>query len=546
MTNLVNMRKAFLTLVVLSAMPSATARAQSEAHAPNPPAPAKGRFGTVAFANSGAASAQPAFLHGLALLHNFQYEDAASAFQEAQRRDPGFAMAYWGEAMTLNHGIWREQDSVKARAVLDRLGATEAERLAKAKTPREKDYLRALDRLYFSSDGISKAGRDSAYAGEMAELAKRYPGDVEAQLFYSLALLSLFPRTDSTYLRAATIAETVARDHPTHPGALHYIIHAYDDPAHASRGLAAARAYSKVAPDASHAQHMTSHIFVALGMWDDVVEANETSLRTVTGSLDSALASGAACGHAGIWLHYAYLQQGRLTDARRLSSACRARSTKSVNSASGYAEMRLQYIVDVEQSDPTLSPLAEVSKLPGFVDATQSYATAYEKLRRGDTSSIDALVDHLHTVATAISSGEMAMMMPEMVGEANVTEAELRAMMSSRRGRLSDAVAALAKATAVEDSLPFAFGPPEIEKPSHELLGEMLLAAGRPGDARREFEIALKRTPGRSLVLLDLARACRAAGDRVAAANAYRQLAANWKRADPTLAALAEVRAAAK
>jgi len=543
MTSVVHMRKAFLTLAVLSAAPCEATRAQHEGHGPTTPAPTTGRFGTVSFANSGAPAAQPAFLRGIALLHNFQYDDAASAFQEAQRRDPAFAMAYWGEAMTLNHGIWREQDSVKARAVLQRLGATEAERLAKAKTPREKDYLRALDRLYFSAG--TKAGRDSAYAVEMAGLAKRYPGDTESQLFYSLALLSLFPRTDSTYLRAATIAEAVARDHPTHPGALHYIIHAYDDPAHANRGLAAARAYSKVAPDASHAQHMTSHIFVALGMWDDVVAANEASLRTVTRTLDSAFASGAACGHAGIWLHYAYLQEGRLADARRLSSACRARSTKSVNAASGYAEMRLQYIADVEQSDPDLGPLADLSKLPGFIDLTQSYASALETLRRGDTSSTNALVSHFHSAASVMGGGEMARMMPEMVSEANVTEAELRAMMDSRRGRINEAIEALTRATTVEDSMPFEFGPPEIEKPSHELLGEMLLTAGRPRDARRELEIALKRTPGRSVALLDLARACRAAGDSAAAANAYSQLAANWKHADSTLAALREVRAAA-
>jgi len=544
MRTLVRVKRAFCALAVLAAAPHATIAAQHEGHGPTTPAPAKGRFGSVSFANSGAASAQPAFLRGLALLHNFEYGDAAAAFREAQRLDPSFAMAYWGEAMTFNHGIWREQDSVKARAILERLGATPSERLAKAKTAREKDYLRALDKLYFGSG--TKAGRDSAYALAMAALAERNASDADAQLFYSLALLSLFPRTDSTYPRAAAIAEAVARDHPAHPGALHYIIHAYDDPAHANRGLAAARAYSQVAPDAAHAQHMTSHIFVALGMWDDVVAANETSLRTVTGTLDSAFASGAACGHAGIWLHYAYLQQGRLADARRLSAACRARSDKSVNAAAGYAEMRLQYFVDVETPEPTLTPLTNVSKLPGFIDLTQSYATAYDGLRRGDTASTSGVVARLHQAASTMTGSEMARMMPEMVGEVNVTEAELRAMIDSRRGNMTGAIDALTKAAAEEDSLPFEFGPPEIEKPSHELLGEMLLAARRPGDARRELEIALKRTPGRSLVLLDLARACRAAGDNAAAANAYRQLAANWKHADSTIPALSEVRAAAK
>jgi hypothetical protein len=131
----------------------------------------------------------------------------------------------------------------------------------------------------------------------------------------------------------------VQRRHPTHPGALHYIIHAYDDPAHASQGLAAARAYSTVAPDASHAQHMTSHIFVALGMWDDVVAANEASIRTVAKTSNASVASAAGCGHVAIRLHYAYLQQGRLADACQLSSACQDRSTKSQGAAMGYSEI---------------------------------------------------------------------------------------------------------------------------------------------------------------------------------------------------------------
>ena len=544
MAGLAGMRVTLVALIALCTAPRGAIIAQHEGHEPAPIDSTAKRFGHVSFENSGARAAQPAFLRGLALLHNFEYGDAATAFRDAQQRDPGFAMAYWGEAMTYNHGIWREQDSVKARAVLERLGSTPADRRAKAKTRREKEYLATLDALYFRPG--TKAGRDSAYAIETEKLAKQYAGDADAQLFYSLALLSLVPRTDSTYTRAAKIAERVLRDHPTHPGALHYIIHAYDDPAHARQGLEAARAYSKVAPDASHAQHMTSHIFVALGMWEDVVAANETSIRTVTRTLDPSVAPAAACGHAGIWLHYAYLQLGRLADARRLSSGCHDRSAKSVGAAAGYAEMRLQYVVDVEEPEASLTPIADVSKFPPFVDLTQSYATAYENLRHGDTASMTDLIARMHRVMAAMAGGEMAVMMPEMFGQADVVETELRAMADSRRGRLADAIAALTKAAAREDSLPFEFGPPAIEKPSHELLGEMLLAAGRPTEARREFEIALKRTPGRSLLLLDLARACRDAGDRPAAANTYRQLAANWTHADSTVAAVREARAGAK
>ncbi len=291
---------------------------------------------------------------------------------------------------------------------------------------------------------------------------------------------------------------------------------------------------------------MTSHIFVALGMWDDVVAANEAAIRTVTKSNGTAVAGAAACGHGGIWLHYAYLQQGRLADARALSATCRDRSARSMSAASGYAEMRLQYIVDVDQSEPDLAPIADVSKLPGFVEFTQSYGTAYGALRRGDTTTAQPLLGRLHEARTAMMSSEMVAMMPEMVGEADVIEQELRALALLRRGSKADAVATLREAAAREDGLPFEFGPPEIEKPSHELLGEVLLATGQPAEARHEFELALKRTPGRSLTLLDLARACRAAGDGAAATSAYRQLVANWRNADSTIAAVREARAGAR
>ena len=497
--------------------------------------PASGQLGIVSFANSGARAAQPAFLRGLALLHNFQYPEAAAAFRAAQKVDPGFAMAYWGEAMTYNHGVWREQDSVTARAVLARLGATQAERLAKAPTAREKDYLRTLDVLYFSAG--TKAARDSAYARAAEQLAKKYPDDVDAQLFYALSLLSLFPRTDSTYLRAGSIAMKVMREHPQHPGALHYVIHAYDDPAHARLALEAARNYSKVASNAPHAQHMTSHIFVALGMWDDVVAANEVAIRTNDSGAGGATTTAPNCGHYGIWLEYAYLQQGRLADARRMMDACRAASADSPNAAGGYAEMRLRYIIDVEQ--PSRESIADagntrrLSGIPGaYIQFKLDFATALDALRRGDTSLAAPLIGRMNDARAMMGGDPMAKRMPEMVDAMAVQEDELRALMLLRRGSNDDAITLLRRAAAQEDALPFAFGPPEVPKPSHELLGETLLSLGRAVDARHEFELALERTPGRSLTLMDLSRASRAAGDTAAATAVYRQLIANWHRAD--------------
>ena len=471
-----------------------------------------GQYGEVAFANSGAAAAQPAFLRGLALLHNFQYPEAADAFREAQRLDPGFAMAYWGEAMTYNHGVWREQDSLAARAGIARVRALPNGRT----TPRERAFLDAVQTLY--ATGKTKESRDTAYALAMQGVAARDTNDVEAQLFYALSLLSLFPRTDSTYMKAAAIAERVMGDHPRHPGALHYVIHSYDDPAHARQGLAAARAYSKVAPDAPHAQHMTSHIFIALGMWDDVVAANEVATKMGTGP---------SCGHGAIWLHYAYLQQGRRTDASKMEDVCYDAAASSPMNALGFAEMRLQSLVDSDQPADDVVKRSLTITRPSVLSWTQIYGTAYQALRGGDTTRISVLFDSLAQSRQAFDATPMARQMPEMGSTMDVMVAELRAMRLLGAGRPNDAIRLMQQTAAHDDGMPFEFGPPAVAKPTHELLGEMLLSQERAAEAQKEFESALKRTPGRSMTLLDLERASRAAGDTTTSSRAAAQLRAN-------------------
>lgn len=495
------------------------------------------RFGRVSFANSGAAAAQPAFLRGIALLHDFQYSEAVEAFREAQRIDPGFAMAYWGEAMSYNHGVWREQDSVAARAVLVRLGTTSDVRLAKAPTAREKDYVRLLDVLYGTAG--TKPSRDSAFAVGAAQLAKQYPADDEAQLLHALALLQLFPRTDSTYEQAAAIAERVRRVHPDHPGALHYIIHAYDDPAHAAAGLTAARAYSKVAPAAGHAQHMTSHIFIALGMWDDVVHANEIAIG-LKHTPDALIA--ANCGHAGLWLDYAYLEQGRWPDAKRMMDGCFAHAGDSATIARGYAEMRLRSIIDMGAAGADVPPLPGNVRGGAVIQFMQAYGSAYDALERRDTIAARSYIDQMVAARMAIARGPRRPNTDQLLGNTQVSVSEMQALMLMYAGQHDAAIALLRAAAAAEDTLPFMFGPPEVQKPSHELLGELLLPMHRPSDAKREFERALRRTPGRSLSLLGLARASRAAGDSAASLAAYRTLLVNWHRADTRVRALGEAR----
>ena len=308
-------------------------------------------LGKISFPTSGFQEAQPWFLRGVLLLHNFQYHDAKEAFRKSQTIDPDFAMAYWGEAMTENHTMWIEQDVEKARAILNRLGPTPEARLTKAPTKREKMYLGAIETLYGAGD---KQSRDVAYAEAMRQLAETFPDDLEASAFYALAILGTAQgeRNFRTYMKAAAIAEEVFQKNPQHPGAVHYLIHSYDDPIHAPLGLRPARTYAAIAPAASHAQHMPSHIFMALGMWKEVVRANEASwAASKARSQQKGLGNDTPPFHALHWLEYAYLQQGRFDDAKRLVKLIEENTRNSPSRyAQGYlAAMRATYIIETQQ-----------------------------------------------------------------------------------------------------------------------------------------------------------------------------------------------------
>ncbi|MGE5244134.1 MAG: amidohydrolase family protein [Betaproteobacteria bacterium] len=503
------------------------------------------QVGDVAFPNSGAAAAQPAFLVGLAQLHNFEYESAAAWFRDAQRLDPGFAMAYWGEAMTYNHPVWMQQDRDAAVKALTRLGATEAARLAKAPTEREKDYLRAVDILYGSGD---KARRDFAYADAMAELHRRYPDDPDAAAFYALSLLGTAHagRDYAIYMRAAAVLEPVFAAHPGHPGAAHYLIHSYDDPVHAPLGLPAARAYSKIAPSAAHAQHMCSHIFVALGMWDDVVAANEAAVRVVDAARAQKGQPPSACGHYNFWLEYGYLQQGRAGEAKRVLAACYAAARAKAGGdpaaldpddslAGSFAGMRARYLIDTgDWTGEAAGWIVDAPKQAG-VRVTNEFATGLAAARHGDVAPARASLARLKEARAVLdrqlaSSGEEAD--ASYGARAKILEEQLAATIDATQGQTARAVQALSVAAAEEARLPFEFGPPFVDKPSEELLGEVLLATGGFAEARAAFERSLARAPQRTASLVGLMQAAQASGDRQKADSVRAQLLAIWHHAD--------------
>jgi len=476
-------------------------------------ASADGAYGHVDFANSGAPAAQADFLAGLALLHDFEYPAAAEAFRRAEAADPGFAMAYWGEAMTFNHPIWMQQDLKAARNALNKLAPTAPARRAKAKTEREKGYFDALEILY--GDG-SKEERDFRYEDAMAKLYARYPDDVDAAAFYGLAILGTAHagRDTATYMRAAGVLEEVWMNHRDHPGLVHYLIHSYDDPAHAPLGLRAARIYAKIAPDAGHAQHMTSHIFLALGMWQEVVEANIAAMADVDRVRKAAGKGPAGCGHYASWLGYAYLQLGQKDKAGSAVARCRAALTADAamdhpgmsmdpdaSLTGGFANMRLRYLLDTgdwtgEIAGWTLPKTAGAGARLDF-----AFARALGEIIQGHRDAARQALAELETVGREVAdiktkSGDPD---PSYRVRPEIFLLEVRALLAEQEGDLAGAEHLMLQAVGLEDKLPIAFGPPSIDKPGHELLGEFLLRRGRKDEAHAEFEKAVARTPGRRL-----------------------------------------------
>lgn len=456
------------------------------------------QLGHASFPNSGAASAQPDFIRGLLFLHSFEYADAAEAFRAAQSKDPAFALAYWGEALTYTHPIWDEQDSVAARAVLRRFGATTAERLARIPAGRERAWFATAESLYGQG---SKAQRDTLFEAAVAELARKYPTDDEAKAFDALALMGLSQgiRSPATYDRAGKIALDLLRRHPDHPGAAHYVIHAYDDPAHASIALPAARAYSRIAPGAAHAQHMTTHIFLALGMWPEVISQNLIASGPDTSKW--------LAGHYTDWLGYAYLQQGQADRAAALLGQLRAHLAPdaSAHRQAALSVMVDEYLVNSERwNDPVLAWTLDDHAFYWVAQAQHAFTRGFAAHRRGAAGEAHDWRARLSAIADSIPGD-----LNDGLDHAQVATlaAELVALDRRQAGDTSAAIAGLMRAAASYDSLPVEFGPPTVLKPPHELLGEMLLDAGRRAEATDQFRLALAQAPGRRLAQRGLGQA---------------------------------------
>jgi tetratricopeptide (TPR) repeat protein len=501
-------------------------------------------LGVLDFPNSGAAEAQDAFTRGVLLLHSFEFDDSRAALLEAQAIDPGFVMAIWGEAMTHNHPLWADQDRAKAQEALSKLPA-EAARKA---TPHEQAFLEAVIILYGYGEENpgNKAARDLAYMQAMQRTHEAYPDDLEAASFYALSILgSVYDRDFRTYMRAAAILEEVFAKQPRHPGAAHYLIHSYDDQVHAPLGLRAARIYATIAPAAAHAQHMISHIYTSLGMWDEVVKANITAVRVSEEAMRRAGKSVAGRSkHAMHWLEYALLQQGLYDQARKtMETMKRDREEQNIrNQNVHYILFRASYIADDPLGAHPLERL-EFSELPLDVQMTDDFATGYSLIAASKLEEASTLLAQMEEqiASVSIKTVEEGLHDDDMAVSADsylisvIMARELEALLRYRQGDIDAAIKLLRTAAADENSRALVYGPPHIPKPSTELLGEMLLVQSRGEEAIIEFQESLLRNTNRSLSLLGLARAQEAAGRPMEAAETRALLESQWKGDLPAL-----------
>jgi len=467
---------------------------------------AKAVLGTVEFRVSCTAEAQEPFTRGVALLHSFAYEESAEAFRNAAAKDPGCAMAHWGLAMTEYHQLWEPYPGPEE---LQR-GAAEIQRARelKPRTPREKDYIEALGAFFDGWEKRDHAARAKAYQEAMRGMQERNPKDQEAAIFYALALVATALPEDRTYENqrtAAAILEPLFAAQPNHPGAAHYLIHAYDNPVLAPQGVAAARAYSKIAPDMPHALHMPSHIFTRLGLWEDSVSSNLAAAAAARKHGDAGEEF-----HALDYLVYAYLQLGRNDEAEKVRDHLPADADAKGSSAFkiNFAKAAIRARCAVEQQHWTEAEnlVAEPGVQPQ-VAAISHWAAALGAAHTGNLPAAKQHAEQVRRLSVELKEQGEAY----WAQQAAIQGEEAEAWVAFAEGRTYDALRLLRMAADHEDAAEKHSVTPGAVLPARELLGDLLIEMHEPKEARRAYLQVLTVAPGRRNALKGAAEAEREA-----------------------------------
>ncbi len=496
--------------------------------------------GKVAFANSCAPAVQTDFLRGVAMLHSFWYSAAEQTFRDVLAKDPTCAIATWGIASILMSNPLAgngstPKDAEKAQA------AIEQGRKIGAKTPREREYIEAVAAYYKDWGSHTERERQVARSTAYEALSVHYPQDDEARIFNALYIAGTQTQADQTfaaYGRAATILEQQFAKYPNHPGIAHYLIHVYDAPPLAQRGLKAARLYAGLAPDAPHALHMPSHIFTRVGAWEDSAATNLRSFGVATKSNEVGEAY-----HATDYAVYADLQLGRDAAARAASAAVFAvpvSPTATLAVAAFYASAAIPARLAVERNDwhaaMQLEPPA--GKTP-FTEAQTWFARGLGAARTGDIAAAEESAGKLAALHRALVDAKNTYWAKEV----EVQQTTIAAWIAFAQKKPEEALTLMRAAADAEDKTEKHIVTPGRILPARELLGDMLLEAGKPALALKEYEASQVREPNRFRGYYGAARAAEAAGDRKTAALYYRKLIALTKNADTPRPEIAQAKA---
>ncbi|PYI93136.1 MAG: hypothetical protein DME97_07480 [Verrucomicrobia bacterium] len=523
--------------------------------------------GKIEFPISGAAGVRPEFERGVALLHSFFYEEARRIFTGMAQKDPNCAMAQWGIAMTWWHPIWTPPtpEEMKAgTAAIDK--ATEMIRPAERDaTDRERRFIAALSAYYHAADGpatgpvgqschgpVGSRERALAYEKEMRGLAQKYPDDMEAQTFYTLAILAVGYATPndttlSKQLEAAGILEKLRAKNANHPGITHYLIHSYDYPALAKRGLSAAQVYASIAPWVPHALHMPSHIFTRLGMWEESVAANTASAEAsrAYAKVRHREATEAEELHALDYAAYSYLQEGEDNKAKEIVDfAATVRKTNpEMEFTAAYALAAIPARYALERNDWAGAAALAIPNVPHwssfpFMEALIEYAHALGRARTGDLDGAQKAIERMRQLREATTDVKFDYFKNHLDLQIKTASA----WVTYGRGKKEEAVEALRKTADAEDTLGKHPVSPGALVPVREQLGGLLLELGQAKEAQREFEAELKIYPGRFRGLLGAAQSAEKAGDKEGARRYYAKLAAQTGKAGDSRSELARVR----
>src|ERR1700674_187769 len=486
------------------------------------------KLGTVQFATSCNEAAQKDFNRGVALLHSFQFSRAIEGFHAVLGEDATCGIAYWGIALSDWSNPFAPGMKDKSQLQAGRESAEHGKTVG-AKTEREREYLAAVGKLYSDYEGTPQRARLIAYRDAMGEVATKYSEDHEAQIFYALAIAASEDLADKTYagrLKAGAILEKLFEEEPTHPGLAHYIIHTYDVPALAGRGLVAARRYSEIAPDAPHALHMPSHTFTRTGYWQESIDSNIAAAAAARREAQTAEEL-----HASDYEIYAYLQTGQDEAARRMVDslpeiASRFDPKTMLSGAGGpavgyfaLAAIPARYALERQDWRQAVQLPLRDTPFP-YTDAITWFARGLGAARRGQVPAANESATALQQIRERLSKASENY----WARQVEIQELAVRAWAALVEGKREEALRQMKLAAELEDGTEKSAVTPGPLAPARELLGEMLLEMKEPAEALEQFEATLKKEPGRFRALYGAARAAQLSGSPEASQTYFGEL----------------------